>query len=253
MRIMLSAALIIAVGLLCAQSGYADMKALREDINTLKAGQVTMQKDLEKIKKLLLTRQAKRGPAPFKEAVVSLQGDHTKGNDLTKLVMINFSEYQCPFCARFVRETLPQIEKEYINTSKIRYVFMDFPLAFHAQSLKAAESASCAEEQGWYWEMSDLLFANQDALSHEALLKHGEALGLKMDTFKKCLDSGRFITAIRTSMAEGQKAGITGTPTFLFGFIDQDGKVKATKKIVGAQSYATFKNAIESLLYADKH
>ena len=147
---------------------------------------------------------------------------------------------------------MPQIEKEYINTGKIRYVFMDFPLPMHAQALKAAEAASCAKEQGKYWEMRDRLFTNQNALGPEALLKHGESLGLEMEPFKQCLDGGRFTDAIKATMAEGQKAGITGTPTFLLGFIGQDGKVKATKKIVGAQPYTAFKEAIESLLSTDK-
>ena len=99
MKILSTATVIVAVTLFCAQGGYGgrgeDLKALREEINTLKSGQAAMQKELETIKKQLLTRQAQpQGPAPFKEAVVSVQVGHAKGDDRAKLVLIDFSDYQ---------------------------------------------------------------------------------------------------------------------------------------------------------------
>jgi protein-disulfide isomerase len=147
---------------------------------------------------------------------------------------------------------MPQIEKEYIDTGKMRYVFMDFPLVMHAHAQKAAESASCADEQGKYWEMHERLFANQTTLGPEAFLKHAETLGLDVARFKQCLDSGRYAPKIGAAAAEGQKVGVTGTPAFLLGFMESDGKVKATRQIVGAQPYAVFKDAIESLLSVQK-
>jgi len=143
---------------------------------------------------------------------------------------------------------MPQIEKEYIETGKIGYVFMDFPLPMHRQAMKASEASFCAGDQGKFWEMHDRLFANQNALNPEDLLKHAEALGLDMTQFRQCLDSGKHGAAIRAAVAEGQKAGITGTPAFLFGFIESDNMVKATKKIPGAFPYANFKAMIDELL-----
>ena len=143
---------------------------------------------------------------------------------------------------------MPQIEKEYIETGKIKYVFMDFPLPMHRQAMKASEAGFCAGDQGKFWEMHDRLFANQNALNPEDLLKHAEALGLEMTQFKGCLDSGKHGAEIRAAMAEGQKAGITGTPGFLFGFIESDNKVKATKKISGAFPYTHFKATIDEML-----
>ncbi len=143
---------------------------------------------------------------------------------------------------------MPQIEKEYIDTGKLKHVFMDFPLPMHAQAAKAAEAANCAGEQAKFWELHDRLFANQNALKPEALLKHAEALGLDVAKFKECLDSGKYAEGIKKQMAEGQKAGISGTPAFLLGFIEPDGKVKAVKKISGAVPYANFKATIDELL-----
>ena len=147
---------------------------------------------------------------------------------------------------------MPQIEKDYLDTGKMKYVFMDFPLPMHGQAIKASEAALCAGDQNKFWEMHDTLFANQNALSPEALSKHAEALGLDTTQFKKCLDSGKHAVRIKAAMAEGQKAGITGTPGFLLGFIEADGKVKATKKISGAVPYGNFKATIDEMLSSKK-
>jgi protein-disulfide isomerase len=147
---------------------------------------------------------------------------------------------------------MPQIEKDYIDAGKVRHVFMDFPLPMHAQAQKASEAANCAGYQGKFWEMHDRLFANQNALAPDALLKHAEALGLDTAKFKECLDSGKAAEAVKKQMAEGQKAGITGTPGFLIGFVEPDGKVKATKKISGAVPYTNFKTTLDEMLSAKK-
>jgi protein-disulfide isomerase len=142
---------------------------------------------------------------------------------------------------------MPQIEKEYINTGKIKHVFMEFPLAMHQDAFKAAEAAECAHDQGKFWEMHDRLFSNQKGLGRQGLFKNAEALGLDVPKFKECLDGGKHDAAIRKDMAEGQKAGITGTPAFLLGVIQSDGNVKVVKKIVGAQPYSSFKSAIDGI------
>ena len=147
---------------------------------------------------------------------------------------------------------MPQIEKEYVETGKMKHVFMDFPLPMHSNAMKASEAGLCAGDQGKFWEMHDKLFANQQALKQEDLVKHAEALGLDTAKFKECLDSGKHAEDIKKSMTEGQKAGISGTPAFLIGYIETVGNVRATKKVVGAQPYASFKSAIDELLSAKK-
>ncbi len=129
---------------------------------------------------------------------------------------------------------------------------MDFPLAMHSNAMKASEAAACAGDQGKFWEMHDKLFANQNALGQEGLLKIAGQLELDTTKFKECLNSGKHTSGINAAMAEGQKAGITGTPAFLVGFIESDGKVRATKKIVGAQPYSAFKTAIDEMLSSKK-
>lgn len=132
-------------------------------------------------------------------------------------------------------------------------MFKDFPLeAIHPQAFKAAEAAQCAGEQGKFWQMHDTLFANMKALRPEDLEKYAKTEGLDMPAFQKCLESGKYAADIRSDMAEVRKAGITGTPGFLIGFVEPDDQVRAVKKIVGAQPYAAFKEAIEGILSQQK-
>lgn len=145
---------------------------------------------------------------------------------------------------------MPQIENEYIRTGKIKYVFGDFPLeAIHPYAFKAAAAANCAGDEGKYWEMHDRLFANQAALKPEDLLKHGEAIGLDSARFQQCLQSGKYDALIRKMMAQGEKAGVRGTPTVMVGTVEPNStSVKVVKIVVGIQPFGAFKEAIDSVL-----
>ena len=130
---------------------------------------------------------------------------------------------------------------------------MDFPLDMHKNAFKASVAGLCAGDQGKFWEMSDTMFNNPTNnptyLEQDGLMKIAEGIGLNMAKFKECLESGKHDAEIKKRIAEGQsKAGITGTPAFLLGYMTSDGKVKATKKIVGAGPFTNFKTAIDELL-----
>lgn len=182
--------------------------------------------------------------------VLGIEGAPFKGDKGAKLTLIDFSDYQCPFCARHVRETLPQIESEYIETGKLKYAVLDFPMeAIHPDAFKAAEAARCAGEQGKFWKMHARLFANQQGLTPDKLLQHAQAIGLDVPKFQQCIDSGKCGAKIRKDLTEGQKAGVTGTPGFFLGMTNSnDSKVKILRVFKGAQPYARFKEAIDSLL-----
>jgi len=135
----------------------------------------------------------------------------------------------------------------------LKYFFKDFPLeSIHKNAFKAAEAANCAGEQGKFWEMHDELFANQKALGPKDLVKYPEALKLDMSKFNACLDGGKSAGEIKKDMAEAQKSGISSTPSFLLGFIESDGKVKAVKLIKGAQPFSAFKTAMDDLILPKK-
>jgi protein-disulfide isomerase len=149
---------------------------------------------------------------------------------------------------------VPEIEKEYIATGKVKYVLLDYPLPFHKNASKAAEAAHCAGEQGKYWEMHDQMFANQKAIDPKDLSEYAKAIGIDVSKFQQCLDSGKYADAIKKNIAEGQKAGVTGAPGFFLGNTDPNkpNTVKATKMIKGAVPYSKFKETIDSLLSPQK-
>lgn len=161
-----------------------------------------------------------------------------KGDENAPVTIIEFSEYQCPFCGRYVQDTLPKIEKDYIETGKVKYYFRDFPLAFHQYAQKAAEAARCANEQGKFWEYHDKVFENSENLSLENLKKWAADLGFDTGQFNECLDSGKHEEAVKKDFADGQSAGVKGTPSFFI-----NGKI-----LTGAQPYEEFKKVIDEAL-----
>ncbi|MBN1645001.1 thioredoxin domain-containing protein [Candidatus Woesearchaeota archaeon] len=144
-----------------------------------------------------------------------LSNEPMLGDSDAPVEMIIFDDFQCPFCARFEQQSFLEIKKDYIDTGKVKFIYMHFPLGFHSMAGPAALATECAHEQGKFWELHDKIFANQGALSEDNLKKWAEELGLDMDKFNSCYDSGKYIEQIQTEMALGQSAGIQGTPSFL--------------------------------------
>ncbi len=178
------------------------------------------------------------GPTPTVGPVdVSTDNDPALGPADAKVTVIEFSDFQCPYCARFQTDTLPQIMQNYGD--KIRFVYRDFPLtSLHQYALKAAEASECANEQGAYWEYHDLLFQNQSALDDASLKNYAATLQLDTATFNQCLDSDKYLSEVQKDEQDGITAGVQGTPAF---FVNGN-------LIEGAQPYTVFKAAIDQAL-----
>jgi protein-disulfide isomerase len=245
--------------LLSANAGRAaapspsEIGALRQEIEQLKKGQQNIEATLQNIERLLqASATAARGGPPANPAVgmtVNVAGKPTRGDKNAKLTLIEFTDYECPFCGRHFRETAPKILKDYIESGKIRYVFSDLPLSMHAHAKKAAEAALCAGEQGKYWEMHDLLFANQTALENSNLLDYAARLGLNVPAFQKALESGKYEPKVSANAAEAANLGFTGAPSFAIGLTQpDDAPVKVIKAIVGAQPYENFQREFADAL-----
>jgi protein-disulfide isomerase len=239
---------LLALLLTCSQSVRAQQKSIEDlskEIDALSQNIKSMQTDLQELKVLL---QGRVHVAPPQNAVLDLSNRPSRGDGGAKLTMVEFLDYQCPYCGRFSRETMPQIDKDYIQTGKLRYVVMQLPLeGIHKFAVIGAEEAECAGEQGKFWEMHDRLFANQQTI--DQWKENAEALGLDVNRFKECLDSGRQTAQIRSDVAEAQKAGLTGTPAFFLAYTDEKNTaIKSVTRLVGALPYASFKSAIDKLL-----
>ncbi len=164
------------------------------------------------------------------------------------VTIVEFSDYECPFCQRFFATTLPAIKKDYIDAGKVRYVFRDFPLdQVHPLARKAAEAAHCAGEQAKYWEMHDALFRNPGALAPPQLAEHARAIGLDGPAFDECLSSGRHAARVERGLADGAAASVRGTPAFVIGKTKAGDVVEGTP-IRGAQSLETFRRIIDQAL-----
>ena len=229
--------------------------ALDDQIDELRKGQEAMQRQLEEIKALLAARPA-AAAAPAAAAGPSVAGleldisdDPIKGRMDAQLTLVEFTDYQCPFCSRFTTNTLPDIVKSYIDSGKLRLALLDMPLeSIHPFAFKAAEATQCAKDQGKFWEMHDRLFANQQQL--DPLKAHAEAISLAVPEFEACLASGRHADAVRADIALAQKAGVSGTPSFVLAKTDAKNPTKVTgiQLLKGAQAFDAFKAAIDGAL-----
>jgi protein-disulfide isomerase len=161
--------------------------------------------------------------------------DPVRGNVAAPVTIVEFSDYQCPFCAR-VNPTLARVREVYGDRVKI--VFKDYPLPNHAQAPKAAEAARCAGEQQKYWEMHDAMFANQRALEVPALKQTARAIGLEGAAFDQCLDSGKHAGAVRANAELGEKMGVNSTPTLYVN----------GRALIGAMPFENFKAIIDEEL-----
>ena len=186
----------------CAQHAAKGDEDLRGEIDALKEDQESLREELVEIRKLLQKGQ----PAPARQAVnvsgmsFDIGENPVKGSENATVVLLEFTDYQCPYCNRHTLQTHPLIEREYIDTGKIRYVSLDMPIAsLHPLAFKAAEASHCAEDQGKFWQMRERLFANQKALV--PWNAHADALGLDVALFDACLNSGKHGDAVRRDMA----------------------------------------------------
>ena len=171
-----------------------------------------------------------------------------KGRREASLTIVEFSDFECPFCARYVRDTFHQIEREFVDTGKVRYAFRHTPIErLHPHAFKAAEAAECARRQGKFWQMHDHLFANQKALRLPDLFAAGRSIGLDEGALRQCLD-GQATAKVRQDLATGTQAGISGTPAFFIGETQQDGSVRVLRKLIGAQSAESFRSVLKGLL-----
>lgn len=175
---------------------------------------------------------------PTKAVDVSVDDDAVKGDAKAKITLVEFSDYQCPFCGRLFSETMPSIDEQYIKTGKAKFTLRDFPLGFHQYAQKASEAAECAGDQNKYWEYHDKLFANQESLDVGSLKKYAKELSLDTAVFDNCLDTGKQADEVKKDFADGQKAGVGGTPAVFV-----NGKL-----ISGACPFSTFQQAFDAEL-----
>ena len=225
-----------------------NIQDLRKEIELLKQSQQQILKELKEIKEMLRSPQENVESDPAVDRL-TVAGEPFKGSSSARVVIIEYSDFECVFCGRYARDTFPRIDDEYVRAGKVRYYFRDLPLPIHIHAFKAAESAHCAGEQGKFWEMHRSLFADQGALTPDGLSRRARELGLEADKFDQCLATGKYSEMVRTSIAAAERIKIDGTPALLIGVTDEAGeKIKIVRMMLGAQSYEDMKTVLDELL-----
>ena len=185
---------------------------------------------------------------PFDKVTMSVgQGWYAMGRDDAPVTMVEFTDYQCPFCRRFESESFAQLKKDYIDTGKVRFVSRDLPLEFHPNAPAAANAARCAGEQNKFWELHDAIMQDTATdLGPDAILKYGQKVDLDIPSFKTCIDQKKYVSAIQKDTADAGTLGISGTPSFVIGKTAKD-QIDGLR-IVGAVPYSVFDSTIKNML-----
>lgn len=172
-----------------------------------------------------------------------------------KIAIVEFSDYECPYCKSFHDNTLDQIIKNYVDTGDAIFVYRDFPLSFHEPAATTeAQAAQCVFKLAGdekYYDFANLIYANTGTngkgMSNDKLLELVDKVGVNKGDFQKCVDSGEFKDEIKQDETDGGDAGINGTPGFIVGILDSEGNVDG-EMVSGAQPYSVFQTAIEKQL-----
>ena len=172
--------------------------------------------------------------------------EYALGSANAPVTLVEFTDYQCPFCRRFQTETWPQLKRRYIDTGQVRFIVRDLPLSFHSNARPAAEAAHCAGEQGRFWPMHAGLLGKDADLTPHGLEERARSLGLDLARFRACVAANKYEPAIAANAAEAGALDIRGTPAFVVGAAahgELDGLL-----LEGALPYEDFRTVLEALL-----
>ena len=237
---------VAAVAVIVATTGCAsrsEVDALKKDVEALKATQAQLVKRLGGGN----TAQAPQ-PRPLPSSI-DLSGGQFKGSKTSPVALVEFSDYECPFCIRHFTQVMPEVEAAYIQTNKIRYTFRDFPIdQLHPESIRAHVASHCAAEQGRFWNLHTRLFSKAGSHTPAELLTRAQEAGLNTTAFSACVAADKYSAAIRQSTAFAISMGAEGTPFFLVGTIDGASQFKPLAKLPGALPFAQFQQAIDAAL-----
>lgn len=175
--------------------------------------------------------------AEFKRYEVPIDDDPVLGSEDAEITLIEFSDYECPFCRRWHIEVFDRIREDYPD--QVRFVFRDFPLtSIHPNAVPAAEAANCAHDQDAFWEFNEMLFKGEDGLNDKVYKQYAQELELDMQAFEECIADGRYNEEVMSDYQYAASLGVQSTPTFFLNGIP----------LVGAQPYEVFKEVIEQEL-----
>ena len=241
LRIATCAALALAGPILCARAAAADQEP---GITRDQANQILQ--ELRQIRQLLERQQQQQPAGPPAKIKLNLEGLPMLGARNAPLTVVEFPDYQCPYCRQFHLQTFPDLKKKLIDTGKIRFFSRDLPIdSLHPNAMRAAQAGRCANDQGQFWAMRDLMGDNPDKLDLANLLGYAEALKLDVTVFRSCVTSEKYKPDVEADLLEAMRIGADGTPAFVVGRSTAEGV--EGDMLVGAQPYNNFDLKLRSL------
>lgn len=225
-----------------------ELAAIKQELSHLRGDIANIGSQIKEIHNIATESQQPKFPSVPTQANVDNDGQLPSiGDTQAKIAILEFSDFQCPYCKRYVDNTFTKIKAEYIDTGKVKYLTRSYPLSFHAKAQGAAIAASCAQQQQAYWKMRDALFTNMTQLSDDLYQKTATNLSLDMTQFNTCLKDEAVAKNIASDLAYGASIGVQGTPSFMVGRVTNNQLIEP-KLLVGAQNFETFAMVIEDLL-----
>ncbi|NLD39587.1 MAG: thioredoxin domain-containing protein [Desulfatiglans sp.] len=250
-RLVITAALIFLMVSDVASPVFAAEQATEKKKNGMESSSVqeAINKDKEMINMIMQQNQPPRQPDPIvKDVEFDIAGNQVMGSNKARLIIVQFSDYSCSHCSFHTRETLPDIQKHFIDTGKLRYVVIDYPLLSDLPSVTASEAAHCASDQGKFWEMHEELMFNQTKMAD--IKGIASSINLDMPDFRVCMEIKKHADTVTKNVALADKLRIPSVPGFILGKVDPENpeKVKGATYIRGAKPFAIFQDAIEKTL-----
>jgi protein-disulfide isomerase len=222
---------------------------IKHEINEIKLEQKAIREQLNKIESILLQRNNPVVPnINVKDVAFSLENNPIIGNKSAKLVLVEISDYQCPFCTRYFKETFPEIKKQYIDNGKIDYAVINKPLPNHPLAPKAAEASLCAMEQGRFWEMHSEIMSRRELL--DKLSAFATILDLDIPKYENCLNTNKYANNVTKDLSTTNILGVKGVPAFILATKDSNDPTKyiGVNALMGAQTFARFQKEIDQAL-----
>ncbi len=232
-------------------AGFAEEQVSQDKNDGVESSSVqeAINRDRELINKLMPQNQPPRQPDPIvKDVEFEIMGNQVMGSETARLIIVQFSDYSCSHCAFFTKVILPDIQKNYIDTGKLRFTVIDYPFPGNLPAVTAAEAAHCASDQGKFWEMHEEIMFDQEKI--EDIYGIASVINLNMPDFRVCMEIKKYADTVIKNITLADKLAIPTVPGFIIGRVDSDNpqKVKGISFIRGAKPYDIFKEAIEKAL-----
>ena len=212
------------------------LSELRKEVAALRGEVKTLSEKMDKLK---------AGPRKRGVPAMPLGSQKPLGDDKAEYAIVEFSDYQCPFCVRHAKKVYPQLKKNYVETGKVKYYVRNFPLSFHAQAKNAAIVAECAGKQGKQWPVHEYLFDNMRQFNDKFFAGVAREFQLDETKFENCRKDKKIAAKVDADMLLGQKMGVSGTPKFFVGKIKNNQLVNVVP-LNGAQPYKAFEQVLNS-------